>query len=239
MGTAPLILGHRGAPRAAPENTVAAFRRARELGADGVELDVRRTADGALVLHHDAVIEGFGLVAASTFPALRSSHPSIPTLAEALDATHGLLVNVEVKCLPWEEDADPEHEVVAAVVDLVLDTGAKVVISSFDLGAVDACRTRAPQLETGWLTHSQDVTVVAPIAADHGHMWLHPDRASVLRAPGPALASCHDRGLRVDVWTVDDPDEMRLLAQAGVDAIITNVPDVARTTLDDFAGDDR
>jgi glycerophosphoryl diester phosphodiesterase len=227
----PLILGHRGASRDARENTLAAFALAREQGADGVELDVRRTADGVLVVHHDPTISGFGLVAAVDFPVLRAAHRTIPTLAEALDATRELLVNVEVKCLPWEQDADPEHEVARAVVDLVLEHGADVVISSFDLGAVDACRGRAPQLATGWLTHAQDVGVVAPIAAEHGHAWLHPDRASVLGAPGAVVATCHDLGLRVDVWTVDDPDEVRALAGAGVDAIITNVPDAARRAI--------
>jgi glycerophosphoryl diester phosphodiesterase len=224
-------VGHRGAPRAEPENTVAAFARARELGADGVELDVRRTADGELIVHHDPSIADFGLIAAATFPVLRSARPEIPTLSEALDAARGMLINVEVKCLPWEEDADPEHDVVKAVVDLVLGSEVDVVISSFDLGAVDACRALAPQLETGWLTHSQDVMVVAPLAAQHGHGWLHPDRASVLLAPGATVAACHEKGLRVDVWTVDDPAEMRVLASAGVDAIITNVPDVARATF--------
>jgi glycerophosphoryl diester phosphodiesterase len=228
---APLILGHRGASRAAPENTLAAFALAREQGADGVELDVRSTADGVLVVHHDAAIAGFGLVAAVDFPALRAAHPEIPTLAEALDATRGLLVNVEVKCLPWEPDADPEHEVARAVTDRVLEHRAEAVISSFDLGAVDACRARAPQLATGWLTHAQDVGVVAAVAAGHGHAWLHPDRASVLGAPGEIVATCHDLGLRVDVWTVDDPDELRALAHAGVDAIITNVPDAARRAV--------
>ena len=231
MGRSPLVLGHRGAPRVAQENTLEAFARARDLGADGVELDVRRTTDGVLVLHHDATIAGFGLIMASTFAAVRSAHPAIPTLAEALEATRGLLVNVEVKCLPWDEDADPEHEVMAAVVDLVLESTAEVVISSFDLGAVDACRARAPHLPTAWLTNSQDVSIVAAIAAEREHDWLHPDRGSMLIAPDTAVAACHDRGLRVNVWTVDDPDEMRVLTRAGVDGIITNVPDVARQTL--------
>jgi glycerophosphoryl diester phosphodiesterase len=120
---------------------------------------------------------------------------------------------------------------VHAAIDLVGAHDARVVLSSFDLGAVDAARRRAPELETGWLTHAQDVAVVAPIAAEHGHAWLHPDRVAVLAAPGAAVAACHDRGLRVDVWTVDDPAEIRALAAVGVDAVITNVPDVACEAL--------
>jgi glycerophosphoryl diester phosphodiesterase len=60
---------------------------------------------------------------------------------------------------------------------------------------------------------------------------MHPDRGAVLSAPGDAIGACHAHGLRVDVWTVDDPEEIRTLAAAGADAIITNVPDVARAAL--------
>src|SRR5947209_6613253 len=82
----PLVLGHRGASHARPENTLAAFARARELGADGVELDARRSADGWIVVHHDPAVIGFGLIAENGFTALRAAHPEIPTLVEALGA---------------------------------------------------------------------------------------------------------------------------------------------------------
>ena len=105
----PLVLGHRGASPAAPENTLDAFALARELGADGVELDVRRTADGVLVVHHDP--DGRRLRAARRArrsPTSARRGRASPTLDEALDACRGLLVNAEVKCLPWEPDADPD-----------------------------------------------------------------------------------------------------------------------------------
>src|SRR6188768_3753377 len=105
MAARPLVLAHRGACRQAPENTLNAFARARALGADGVELDVRRSADGVLLVHHDATAEPLGAFAALPFAEIRAARPSVPTLAEALDACAGLLVNVEVKCLPWEPDA--------------------------------------------------------------------------------------------------------------------------------------
>lgn len=231
MPARPLVLAHRGASRRAPENTIEAFRLARELGADGVELDVRRTSDGVLVVHHDAEIDGFGLIAAAPFEALRAARPSVPTLTDALDATTDMLVNVEIKCLPWEQDADPEHHVAHQVVDLVRAAGTDVVLSSFDLGAVDACRSIAPELPTAWLTHGQDVMTAAAIAAERGHTWLHPDRATVMTSPVGATDACHMRGLRIDVWTVDDPAEVRQLAAAGADGLITNTPDVALAAL--------
>src|ERR1700748_2973484 len=101
MARRPLVLGHRGASAVEPENTLAAFARARELGADGVELDVRRTAHDVLVVHHDPRVDGLGVIVGSSFAELHAAVPAIPTLAEALDACRGLLVNAEIKCLPW------------------------------------------------------------------------------------------------------------------------------------------
>jgi glycerophosphoryl diester phosphodiesterase len=230
----PLVLAHRGASHARPENTLAAFATARELGADGVELDARRTADGRLVVHHDPHVDGFGLIFAEPFAALRAARPKIPTLAEALEECAGMIVNVEIKCLAWEPDADtPDREVVHAVVDLLRATTAPVdlIVSSFDLGAIDACRAFAPEIATGWLTSGQEVAAAAATAVEHGHAWLNPDRAAALRASPAEIAEARRSGVRVNVWTVDDPADVTTLAAAGVDAVITNVPDVAFDAL--------
>ena len=188
------------------------------MGADGVELDARRTADGTLVVHHDPHREHFGLLREHTFTELRAVHPEVPTLTEALAACAGMVVNVEVKCLPWEPDADGgERRVVHAVADEVRAAGANVIVSSFDLGAVDACRAYAPELTTAWLTSGQELMGAAPLAARAGHRWLHPDRAMALRASPDVVAAVHDLGLLIDVWTVDDPEEARDLVARGVD----------------------
>ena len=236
MPTRPLVLGHRGAPRARPENTLAGFAKARQLGADGVELDARRTADGTLVVHHDPHVEGVGLLVERRFEELRAARPAIPTLAEALQACAGMLVNVEIKCLPWEPDADsPGRDVVHAVASVVRAASyvpvSDVIVSSFDLGAVDECRAFAPEVTTAWLTSGQELASAAAVACEHGHEWLHPDRAAALRASAGEIAVAKDSGLRVNVWTVDDADEIVQLAKAGVDAIITDVPDVATSVL--------
>jgi len=232
MADRPLVLAHRGASRVAPENTIEAFAAARELGADGVELDVRRTADDVLVVHHDPDVEGFGMIARHSFEALRVAQPHVPTLDEVLAACIGLLVNAEVKCLPWEPDADgADRPVMRAVTTALRAHAPGAIVSSFDLGAVDACRAFAPELTTAWLTSGQDIASASAIAVAHGHTWLHPDRGSALRDLGPGIRAAHDSGLRVDVWTVDDPEEMRALAEAGVDAVVTNVPDIALAVL--------
>jgi glycerophosphoryl diester phosphodiesterase len=231
MAGRPLVLGHRGASAVAPENTVAAFSKARELGADGVELDVRRTADDVLVVHHDAVITGVGAVVELTFAGVRAARPALPTLGEALEALHGMVVNAEVKCLPWEIDADQDGSVMRATIDALAARTGPTIVSSFYLGAVDLARAYAPDLTTAWLTHGQEVVAAANIAVDHGHQWLNPDAGSAITAGSEGIAAAHTAGVRVGVWTVDDPDDARALATAGADVIISNVPDLMIAAL--------
>ena len=231
MAARPLVLAHRGASRQAPENTVAAFARARRsaptawsstcAGAPTVSWSSTTTRSPSLS----------GRLVEQPFAEIRAAQPAIPTLAEALEACAGMLVNVEVKCLPWEADADPEHIVVRAAVDLIRERDAHVVVSSFDLGTIDAVRAlctraRAP----GSSCTSSTCRVAAALAREHGHAWLHPDVTSTL-ADLDSVALAHELGLQVDVWTVDDPAQIRTLAAAGVDAIITNAPDVALAAL--------
>jgi glycerophosphoryl diester phosphodiesterase len=231
MSPRPLVLAHRGASHAERENTIAAFERAREQGADGVELDARRTSDDVLVVHHDPDVDGAGHMIGMTFTALRAAHPEIPTLEEALAACTGMLVNVEIKCLPWEPDPDTDDRaVVRAVVDEMRRHALEYVVSSFDLGAVDACRAIAPEFPTGWLTHGQPIAEAGARALRHGHGYLHPDRTSAL-AGVTEVGALHEQGLKLNVWTVDDPGDIRTLAAAAVDGIVTNVPDVALTAL--------
>lgn len=228
----PLILGHRGASHAEPENTIAAFTRARAMGADGVELDVRRARDATLVVHHDPQIEDFGLIRDHDFDAIRAAYPEIPTVREALLACEGMLVNVEIKCLPWEPDPDTaEREVAYATVDVIRELGTNVIISSFDLGAVDAVRAYAPEFPTAWLTHGQSVADGARRALEAGHAWLNPDWCHALQASADEVADLKRQGLQLSVWTVDDPVAARTLVELGVAAIITNKPDVLLQAL--------
>ena len=99
-----LVIAHRGASRAERENTGAAFRRAGEMGADGIELDVRRTADDRLVVHHDPVLAD-GRTIRSTAATELPGH--VPTLDAAIGACEGMFVNIEIKNDPDEPDFDP------------------------------------------------------------------------------------------------------------------------------------
>jgi glycerophosphoryl diester phosphodiesterase len=222
------VLAHRGASAIKRENTVEAFCEARRLGADGVELDVRRSADGALVVHHDASIPGAGPVASLSVVDLP---PHVPLLEAAVAASGDLLVNIELKELPGEIGYDPGHPLAALVARFVVERGlaGRVLISSFDLAAVDLVRAIEPSIPTAWLTASgYDQRAALETVVDRGHQALHPQYAGVT---ADLVAEAHRLGIAVNTWTVDDPEGIRRLASDGVDGIITNRPDLARAVL--------
>jgi glycerophosphoryl diester phosphodiesterase len=222
------IWGHRGASAVKPENTLDAFAEALRLGADGVELDVRRTKDGALAVHHNADLPDGRLIVELATDALPAS---VPSLADALDACGPMTVNVEIKNVPIDPDFDPTEAVAGQVVDLVVARGAvdRIVVSSFGLAAIDAVRARDAGIATGWLTlPSYDQLRALDTAIEHGHNALNPFHSAVT----PELVeAAHAAGLAINTWTVDEPDDIRRLADFGVDVIITNDVAGARRAL--------
>jgi len=226
----PLVIGHRGASADFPENTIDAFRGARAQGADWVELDVRRTADGVLVVHHDpAVASGAMIVqlAASDLPE------SVPTLLAALDACAGMGVNVEIKSSPLEPEHDPTDGFVSEILAVIAESGhPEILISSFEIETINAVRRHAPSAVTGFLVLDPAVTDdVDPVATavEGGHAALHPWNICTTEA---TVEAAHRAGLMVNVWTVDDADRVRQLAGWGVDGIITNRPAATRAALE-------
>ena len=224
----PLIYGHRGASADAPENTLEAFALAREQGADGVELDVRRCIDGDMALHHDAELADGRRIMDLT----RTDLPEEScTLAAALDVCEGMVVNIEIKNVSVDPDHDPTCALADRVVALLHERGSRdrVIISSFGLATVDRIRAIDPDVPTALLTF---VDPIGPpsieLAARHGHQAIHPHVATIDAA---YVALAHDHGLAGNVWTVDDPDRMREIASWGVDGICTNVPATALAAL--------
>ena len=216
-----LIIAHRGASKAAPENSIQAFARAAELGADGVELDVRRSADDRLVVHHDARLSD-GRVIRDTRAADLPGH--VPLLDAALDAALGMFVNIEIKNDPDDPDFDPSEWVAYRTCAGLARRGGgpRWLISSFRLATVATCRAALPSVRTAWLVETLDAGVIARTAAG-GHAAVHPAVGSV---DEPRVRLAHAAGLAVNTWTCDDPDRMRELIAWGVDGICTNVPDV-------------
>jgi glycerophosphoryl diester phosphodiesterase len=216
------IIAHRGASATEPENTLRAFRRAVEMGADGVELDVRRTADDRLVVHHDARLAD-GRVIRETRRDELPAH--VPELDESLTACRGAWVNIEIKNDPGEPDFDPTDWVAHRTLALLerRRADARWLISSFRLETVAVCRALSSRVRTAWLVDVlDDVTIERCVRGGHGA--VHP---SVGGLEAVQLRRAHAAGLVVNTWTCDDPARLRELMAWGVDGVCTNVPDVA------------
>jgi len=198
------------------------------MGADAVELDVRRSRDGVLVVHHNPHL-GDGRVIAE-HDAL-DLPDSVPTLGEALDACAGMWVNVEIKNDPSEPDFDADDRIADETMAALLERGEpeRWLISSFRIETVDRCRAIADAagapIRTAWLTTAVPDGVTS-LLAERGHVALHPWVALLTRE---AVDACHAAGIEVNTWTCDDPARMRELIEWGIDGICTNVPDVALT----------
>jgi glycerophosphoryl diester phosphodiesterase len=220
------IIAHRGASADYPENTVAAFRAAGPLGANWVELDVRRTADGALAVHHDPHL-GDGRAIVETLAA--DLPPTVTSLAEALEACQPLGVNVEIKNSPHDMDFDPEAALVEPVVAAIRACSQPIIVSSFHGPTLDRVRSVDSSVATGLLTFDlSDPARTIELALAAGHVALHPFDATVTHE---LVGLVHEAGLAINVWTVDDPARIEELAMMGVDGIVTNVPDVAAAVL--------
>jgi glycerophosphoryl diester phosphodiesterase len=229
--TVPAIHAHRGSPDPASgvrENTLEAFFRARLLGADGVELDVRRTADGALAVHHDVEIRGLGPVHEL---GSRQLPESVALLPAVLDACEGLDINIELKNLPGEPGFDPDERMAREVADLVVatDRASTVVVSSFWPGSLAAARQSQAELTTGLLVASWfDAAEAVPLALQHGCSALHPHASLVDSA---LMGEAHGAGLSVTTWTVNDRPQLDLVASLGVDTVITDDVAMALSAL--------
>ena len=200
------------------------------MGADAVELDVRRSGDGHLVVHHDpALSDGRAIVAVP-----RVELPGhIPDLTDALDDCGSMWVNVEIKNDPTEPDFDPTDDFAEEVARALTlrSTPGRFLVSSFRRETIDRFRSVAPDIATAFLTadpHLVDGATVRDALLDSlvaaGHAAIHPWFGF---ATPQFVAAAHQRGIAVNVWTCDSPDDMRALIAAGVDGICTNVPDVA------------
>jgi glycerophosphoryl diester phosphodiesterase len=221
----PLVIAHRGASGYEVENSLAAFRLAAKQGADAVELDIHSTADGALVVRHGVKV-GDIRIAHATLAQLRE-HPlpngePIPTLDEALAViVPRMIACVELKLVT------PEGE--ERLLEAIERTRApdRVALHAFDHRVIHRMGERRPLIRRGVLQASYPMQPLRCLEdADASVLWQ--ERQFVDEA---LVAAMHGAGLRVYVWTVNDPEEIRHLAVLGVDGICTDYPDVARATF--------
>ncbi len=237
-GAGPRVWAHRGDSANCTENTLAAFTAAAAAGADGVEFDVRLTADGVPVVFHDddftRLAGHAGSVEALTALALRDVRllggDGIPTLADTLAASGDLELNVELKV----DKLGRGGALVAAVAPMLLALPParreRVIVSSFDPTALWLMRRHAPGLARGVLFHREQPWPIRAGAAAYAlaPAAVHPDRTLVT---ADMVRRWHARGWAVNVWTVDDPAELRRLAALGVDGVFANDPAAARAVL--------
>ena len=206
----PLVIAHRGASWDEPENTLAAFRRAIELGADYVELDVQATTDGELVVVHDPV--------RATLAELRAYRPNVPTLEEVLEECAGRVgLAIELKHPHRHRRHRPIERTLAALAAHGVDPDAVVVVS-FEPQAILATRRLRPELRT--VQHVEYV----PLRWAARHAWGAGFESS--KATPRRIAAAQAFGLATTVYTVNDESRMRELAALGVDGIFTDRPDL-------------
>ena len=223
--SSPAIVGHRGAPRVAPENTIQAFRAAADAGASWVELDARRTADGGLVVIHDPVTPDGVPVVSLTLAEAKAA--GLEPLVEVLAALPpGLGADIELKNLPGEPDYDDEQRLAALVAEALapLLGSRPLIASSFHPLALVTLRERLAELPLGLLTvPTLALSSGIDLALEFGADAVFPHVSAPDLSPA-VIADAHERGLAVMVWTVDDLHEARRLAEAGADALCTNDP---------------
>ena len=219
------MCAHRGCSEGGlRENTLDAFAEARRLGADGVELDVRLTRDGALAIHHDAEISGVGLIPDLGVAELPEY---VPLLADVLAVCEGMTVNVEIKNSPADPGWDAS-ELVAGLTAEAIDAAGwteGVIVSSFEPATLRAVQVADARLALGALWGFRVLSRAdLEEAAGAGFGAVHP---FVLSVTPEIVREAHALGLAVNTWTVNGPDELRAMAELGVDTVITDVPSLA------------
>lgn len=235
------IWAHRGASVDAPENTIPAFELAFQQGADGIELDVQRSLDGVLVVCHDELIDrtsdGSGAIVEMTLEQLRHHDFSngrsgftgvtIPMLVEVLELVRGTdrVVNIELKNSVVRYPG-MEEQVDKMLTEFGLTD--QVWYSSFNHLSLHHLAELGSRVGRGVL-YVEPMAQPWVYATRLGATALHPLVGTV---NAELIASAHQAGVQVHPWTVDDPQAIATLAAAGVDAVITNLPQVARRTLD-------
>lgn len=241
------VWAHRGASgwdrQYAPENTMPAFRKAVEMGADGIEFDVQMTKDSKIVICHDERIDrtarGHGYIKDFTLSELKKidfgkphveyGFVEIPTLEEVLQYTQKLDINLNIELKNGVIYYDKLEEKTA---DMVRCFGMedRVIYSSFNHYSLEKLRKYAPKAKIGLLIRNDYVRV--PIDLKYfGAIAIHPPVGIVTRE---YVELCHRHNVKVHTWVVDNPLMMNDIIKMGVDAFITDCPDSGRRIIDNF-----
>ena len=209
-----LILGHRGAAGHVAENTMPAFHKAMELGADGLELDVRFTADARLVVVHSAVVHDHA-VHSNAYEDIKNFGPGlqIPLLEEVLAAFGSrAYLDIELKVPGFEKEA-------VALIEKYCDW-SRTVLSSFHPQTLIKARQLSPDIQLGFIynrTQEEETRHNCPVDVVIPQFRL---------ASRDLIAEAHVEGLKVFAWTVNDAQEASRLMDLGVDGLISDYPEM-------------
>lgn len=239
-----LVWGHRGARAYAPMNTIPSFELALRQGADGLELDTHLSGDGHLIVLHDFTVDsttdGKGFAKDMTLAQIKEldagsyfspqyAGTRIPTLSEVFEAVgQKTFINVEIKSESMETDG-----VEQAVADCIRKHGleSRVIVSSFNPLALKRFRQIQPAVPIGYLY--ERTFDLSEQMQGFPHEARHPESVLI---DAPYMNWAKANGFRVNTWTVNDPVQAKQLAELGVDAIITDKPDVIIEAIRGSAG---
>lgn len=220
----PVVIGHRGASGHALENSLAAFRLAASDGpahCDGVEFDIHTTLDGHFVVHHDPLLPSGEAIGALPFRTVRATRLSdgstIPSLEEVLAVASRLLLFAEIKGLPPASDS-------ALLGVLGRHPAGRVHLHAFDHRIVARLGAARPDLALGVLSASYPIHPVRDVLeAGARTLWQGAELID-----GALVETCHDAGVAVVAWTVNDSESAARLAALGVDGLCGNWPERLR-----------
>lgn len=245
----PLVLAHRGANKVAPQNTLPAFQKALDFGADGLETDVHLSKDGHIVICHNYTIDetsnGTGRVDEMTLSQLKGfdfgsyfgdefKGVSLPTLSELLDLTKSMkLINIEIK--PPQKDSDLVKKVVEAIHQYGIVENS--IVSCFDPECIRLVKEIDKNIKTGLLYeddklgHEIMTFGVAKYCKQLNADAAHPHRKLITRKE---VMELHNLGIAVNPWTVNKEEEIIRFTEWGCDALISDVPDYCIKVLEEM-----
>lgn len=235
------VFAHRGFSGEYPENTMLAFQKAMEAGADGIELDVHESGDGKLVIIHDELLvrttgrEGsvsdYTLKELTAIKAAKTMDDrfdaNIPSFEEYCDfaGKNRMITNIEIKTnRSWYPDI--EKKIVEMVRAFHLED--RIIFSSFNWLSVVRVKQLASDIPCGLLYEGNGVRHLACQAKDLGLQYLHPD---FILMDDETVKECKEMGIGLNVWTINDRERMSRLMDWNVDSVISNYPDMCLEML--------
>ncbi|MFA6681500.1 MAG: glycerophosphodiester phosphodiesterase [Sphaerochaeta sp.] len=234
-----LTYAHRGFSGEYPENTMLAFKKAYETGCEGIELDVHLSKDGHLVVIHDETVDRTtdrtGFVRDFTLRQLQEINAGTEEAFEGIPSFEEyciwvkdlpLITNIEIKTNRYYYPGIEEK-----VLEMVgrYQLKQKTLVSSFNHASLWKIKSLDPDFKCAMLLNSKSIGNIGPYAKAMGMEFFHPDGTTLTP---DEVKECHEQGIMVNVWTVNDMALLKRVINFGVDGIITNFPDMVKVWIE-------